>query len=131
MVQMDRTVVVVDDEPDVLDLVCEVLELRGYTLVCLEQPPQPDAVRAQVTDPSLFLIDIMLPGTTGIEVARGLRDHGYVYTPMVAMSASRGHLRAARESGLFQDILSKPFDVHRLVEVVERQVRSEVGDSSS
>jgi DNA-binding response OmpR family regulator len=116
---VDRQVVVIDVEPDVLDMICDALELEGLSVLCLERPEEAEALHAEV-DASLFLIDIMLPGTCGIELARGLRDDGFPHTPMIAMSASERMIASARRTGLFQETLSKPFHLDELLDAVAR-----------
>jgi DNA-binding response OmpR family regulator len=74
---------------------------------------------AQEQRPGLFLLDLMLPGTSGIDVAEELRADSAPETPIVAMSASSEMLRRARDSRLFTDSLAKPFDLDDLVACVE------------
>lgn len=114
-------VAVLDDEPGVLDVLCTLIEMEGFQPICLEDPGQVDDVTRKA-HPSLFLIDIMLPGTSGIEVAQRLRQAGFEDTPMVAMSASGSMVAAAKSSGLFQDVIAKPFELDTVVETVERYV---------
>jgi CheY-like chemotaxis protein len=68
----------------------------------------------------MFLVDLMLPGCNGIELARRLRDMGFEQTPIVATSASRGMLAGAEASGLFDETLPKPFDLSTLLDCVDR-----------
>lgn len=113
-------VVVIDDERDVLALICDVLEDEGYRAICLPDVERtPQLVQCEHT-PALFLLDIMLPRTTGIEVARGLRATGFGQTPMIAMSASTAMLQAAVDSDLFQATIAKPFDLDTLLGTVEQ-----------
>jgi CheY-like chemotaxis protein len=70
--------------------------------------------------PDMFLIDIMLRGKSGIEVARDLQRSGHASTPMVAMSASRTMARFAGDSGLFREVLEKPFDIDGLADMINR-----------
>ena len=114
---MSRCVAVVEDEPAVLDVVREVLVMEGHEALGFNHPYQ---LRALTQHPDVFLVDIMLPDETGIEVAQRLREHGYAETPMLAMSASTTLLADARRSGLFQGFLDKPFDVVELVDLVDR-----------
>ena len=116
---MAACVAVVEDEPSVLELVRDVLAMEGHEPLGFNHPYQ---LQALTLHPDLFLVDIMLPDQTGIEVAQRLRDHGYADTPMLAMSASSSMLTAARRSGLFQDYLPKPFDVGQLLTAVDRQL---------
>ena len=113
---MEHPIVVVDDEPGILNLLRDLLELEGFGVMCFDRPEQLHSLAA---NPSLFLIDIMLPGTSGIELAQQLRAEGFVDTPMVAMSASAFMVNAAKSTRLFQATLGKPFDVARLLELVE------------
>ena len=117
---MATCIAVVEDEPHVLELVRDVLTMDGYDCLGFNHPYQLEKLAGH---PDLFLVDIMLPERTGIEVAQQLRDNGYAQTPMLAMSASRAMVARARESGLFQDFLAKPFDVDQLLTVIERHVK--------
>lgn len=112
-------VVVVDDEPDVLDLVHDVLSEEGLPVIAVEHPERAMRVAADVV-PAVVLVDLMLPGCDGIELARRLRLLGLNRTPMVAMSASERMLTIAEASRLFDDTLAKPFDLTDLLDCVDR-----------
>lgn len=117
-------VVVIDDEPDVLELIHEVLREEGLPVIAVDQPDRAVNVVAQ-TMPKMFLVDLMLPGCDGIELARRLRQMGLERTPMVAMSASMGMLTAAEASELFDDTLAKPFDLNTLLDCIDRLANDE------
>jgi CheY-like chemotaxis protein len=112
------TVVVIDDEPGILSVVCEVLEDDGYNVVCLSHPQMAEDLDGAST--KLFILDMMMPGLSGIALAEQLRHHGFAWTPMIAMSASSAMLRAAEASRLFQGTLPKPFELTRLLDFAER-----------
>ncbi|MDQ2742130.1 MAG: response regulator [Chloroflexota bacterium] len=114
-----RSILVVDDEPDVLRLVCDLLQDEGYDAIPLDGP-RALTTEEQCREPDLFLLDMNLPVMSGIELARRLRDDGFPNTPMVAMSASPSMLHAAASTQLFQGILAKPFDFEELLEYAER-----------
>ncbi|HEY8685374.1 MAG TPA: response regulator [Chloroflexota bacterium] len=114
-----RLVVVVDDEPDLRSLICEVLEEEGYSVVSL---PHPSLALGLEQMPSLFLIDLMLPGMTGIELAQQLRQGPFGETGMIGLSASSAMLRHANDSHLFQETIQKPFDLEYLLEAVRQHV---------
>jgi len=115
----DRIVVVVDDEPDLRSLICEVLQEEGYSVVSL---PHPSLALGLRQAPSLFLIDLMLPGMTGIELAQQLRQGLFGETGMIGLSASSAMLRHANDSQLFQETIQKPFDLKYLLETVRQHV---------
>jgi DNA-binding response OmpR family regulator len=116
---MSHCVVVVEDEPDIAGLLCELLVLHGFEPLWAAGMQQ---IEAALSDkkPDMFLIDVMLRGTSGIEVARDLQRAGYAKTPMVAMSASLTMVRFAEESGLFREVLEKPFDIDGLAALISR-----------
>ena len=118
---VERPIVVIDDEPGVLDLLRDLLEFEGFGVVCFDHPEQLHAL-TPAANPSLFLIDIMLPGTSGIELAQQLRAEGFAATSMIATAASAFMVRTARSTELFQDTLSKPFDVANLLGIIERYI---------
>jgi CheY-like chemotaxis protein len=121
---MDPAIVVIDDERDVLELVRDVLEDEGLHVVAVDTPERALGLTRRVR-PDVFLVDLMLPGISGIELARRLRADGLTHAAMIAMSASRRMLSMAEESDLFDDVLPKPFDLDELVECVERYLDEE------
>ena len=117
------TSILVDDEPALLTLLLDLLEAEGYiTRAVADARGLYRALRD--LRPDLFLLDIMLPGASGIELAEELHARGYRTTPMFAMSASRRMARLAADSGLFREVLVKPFDVFDFLASVERQLRA-------
>jgi two-component system response regulator MtrA len=116
---IEPEVVVIDDEPAILALVRDVLESEGLCVLAVDTPDRALGI-ARIVRPDVFLVDLMLPGINGIELARRMREQGLTSTPMVAMSASRGMLSMAERSELFDEILAKPFELDTLLECVER-----------
>lgn len=62
----------------------------------------------------------MVPGTNGLEVAAKLRQEDFGNAPMIAMSASTIMVHSAKFTDLFEEIISKPFDLSALRKTVER-----------
>lgn len=112
-------IAVIEDEPHLLDLMEDVLEVGGYTMLSITDLDSAADVVEQ-SHPALFLVDIMLQGRSGIDIARELREDGYTNTPIIAMSASPSMASFARQSGLFQDIVDKPFDIDVLLNTIDR-----------
>ena len=69
-------------------------------------------------------MDIMLSGSSGMEVAAQLHAEGYGDVPMLAMSASNLMANFAVKSGLFEEVLLKPFDLEELLTATERLLHS-------
>ena len=72
MINPKKKVLIVDDEEDILELVQFHLEREGYDILCAETGE--DAVKKVCeTSPDLIVLDSMLPGIDGLEVARRLK----------------------------------------------------------
>jgi DNA-binding response OmpR family regulator len=116
-----QTVLVVDDDPDILDLVSFNLSRAGFG--CLSAA---DGVQAwdtlQRRTPDLVVLDIMLPGVSGLDLLRRLKVHeSFQRIPVVVLSA-RGE-EVDRVLGLelgADDYVTKPFSVRELVLRVQR-----------
>jgi two-component system, OmpR family, response regulator BaeR len=112
-----RVVVVVEDEPELLAMLEDLLALEGYETIGV---PRPDVLSCAlgVALPALFLIDIMLPGVSGIELAQALQRTQYSSIPMIGMSASTLMRQLAADSGAFVATLNKPFELDDLLDLV-------------
>ncbi|MHC5021969.1 MAG: hybrid sensor histidine kinase/response regulator [Planctomycetota bacterium] len=105
---------VIEDESMVRDLVCRVLESRGYRVTAFGDAET--ALAAALDDrPDLLLTDVMLPGVTGIAAARTLRK-AQPALPVVLMSGYTGAAPdAATDPHVF---LAKPFAPTALLQAV-------------
>ncbi len=110
----------IDDEPDVLQIICDVLEMEGFKTVCLASASTARRWARSSSAPALFLMDVMLPGMSGIDLAREFRAGEFPDTPMIAMSASASMLDAAARSTVFEETMPKPFELSSLLQMVGR-----------
>lgn len=115
-------VLVVDDDPKILELVRVYLERAGYSVVTAVDGE--DALRKiEAQRPNLVVLDVMLPHVDGLALARHLR-HERENVPILMMSA-RG-LVNDRITGLVEgadDYLAKPFSPAELVARVNALIR--------
>lgn len=115
-------VLVVDDYADATDVWALYLQSAGFDVDTAADGP--DAIaRALDGRPDLVVMDLNLPGCSGIEVARTLRaDPRTADLPLIAVtgSADRRDLDAARP--LFQAVVAKPCDPAELVAQIRRLV---------
>ncbi len=80
-------ILVVDDEPDIRDLVKEILEDEGYSVATAENAAAArEARRAQ--RPDLILLDIWMPDTDGITLLKEWSEGDHLPCPVVMMSAT-------------------------------------------
>lgn len=115
---MSVSVVIVEDDQDVREMLCYALVSVGFDVTSLARL-DPDSL-ARHTSPQLFLIDLRLPGLDGVALAARLRAQGFEDSAIVGMSASSVEVRRALHAGLFEEVLPKPFDLSELVGCVER-----------
>ena len=73
----DKTILIVDDETAIRDMVSIALELAGFNCLKAENAQQAHALIIDES-PDLVLLDWMMPGTSGIELLRRLRRDGYI-----------------------------------------------------
>jgi CheY-like chemotaxis protein len=116
---MSRTILVVDDEPDLV-INCErLLQREGHS--CLHAHTGPDAIRRIDGErPDLVVTDLRLPGAGGLTVARHARSR-VPPIPVILITAydSAQARSAARESGV-DTYLAKPFSNAALLDAVQR-----------
>jgi CheY-like chemotaxis protein len=116
-----KQILIVDDDPDLLDVVSLALTgLGGYTVQCCGVAEE--AVEMALGfEPDLILLDVMMPGLDGYGVLKGMRDTAATRTiPIVFMSAQADRARMAADEALgCLGIIAKPFDPVGLPETLE------------
>ncbi len=118
-------ILVVDDEPSLINMVQAYLEKEGYTVhTALDGPAGLKAART--FRPDLIVLDIMLPGMDGIEVLRRLRQESKVYVLMLTAKARETDKIVGLTMGA-DDYLTKPFSPRELVARVEAILRRKRG----
>jgi phosphate regulon transcriptional regulator PhoB len=117
-------VLVVEDEPDIRQLIVHHLEREGYR--CRTVSTGPDALRAvRAATPDLVVLDLMLPEIDGLEVCRRLRaDTATAALPIIMLTAKTDEVD--RVVGLelgADDYVAKPFSPKELVARVRAVLR--------
>ncbi|MPZ23720.1 MAG: response regulator [Dehalococcoidia bacterium] len=113
------TVMSVEDDVRIQRLIRVVLELEGYRV--LQASDGLEALQLlEVDEPSVILLDLMLPGVDGWEFLRRVRQVN-PRVPIILISAVRDLPKEAERVGA-TDHLEKPFDVAELVAKVESYV---------
>ncbi len=118
---MERTILLVDDDPNILRVIRRGLSFEGYRVVAATTGEEALAA-ARDGQPDLVVLDLMLPGIDGLEVCRRLRRA--VDTPILMLTA-RDQIRdklAGFDAGS-DDYLPKPFVFDELVARVRALLR--------
>lgn len=115
-----RTILVVDDDQDLLDLLAFVLSSEGYEVKTASDGRQAlDALQPSM--PSLILLDMKMPVMNGWEFAAEFHRQYDNGAPIVVVTAAENAEKRAEEIGA-SGWISKPFDVITLIDVVQRQL---------
>jgi len=111
-----KTILIVDDEAPIREMIAVALEMAGYD--CLEAANSQDALAIIVDrQPDLLLLDWMLPGSTGIELARRLKRDALTAEIPIIMLTAKGE-EDNKIQGLevgADDYITKPFSPRELV----------------
>ena len=130
----EETILVVDDEEDILELVRHHVEREGYETICVETGEE--AMREVRSErPDLIVLDLLLPGLDGLEVCRRLKgDPETARIPIVMLTAKgeESDIVAGLELGA-DDYITKPFSpkvlMARVRAVLRRKSRQPVDES--
>ena len=115
------TVLVVDDEPIVRDVVARYLERDGYrTLQAASGDQARDMLERE--PPSLVVLDVMLPGVSGLELCRWIRSRSQVPIVMLTALGEEADRIVGLELGA-DDYLTKPFSPRELAVRVRNLIR--------
>ena len=127
-----RTVLVVDDEPKIVQLARDYLEHAGFAVLTAADGPSAVADARRQRHPDLIVLDLGLPGLDGLDVTRELRRDSSI--PIVMLTARDDELDKllGLELGA-DDYLTKPFSPRELVARVRAVLRrteraAEAGD---
>ena len=118
-------ILVVDDEPDIRQLVSEILEDEGYEVAAAESAEEAKELRRK-RRPDLVLLDIWMPGEDGISLLKGWQKSGSLCCPVIMMSG-HGTIETAVEAtrlGAY-DFIEKPLSMAKMLLAVENALHSE------
>ncbi|WP_319778568.1 response regulator transcription factor [Maridesulfovibrio sp.] len=115
------TVLIVDDDAKLRDLLTQYLEGYGYKVVTL---PSGEGLieKEKETSPEIVILDIMMPGKDGLEVLRELRPHSNVPVIMLTAKGEDTDRIVGLELGA-DDYISKPFNPRELLARIKAVLR--------
>jgi DNA-binding response OmpR family regulator len=122
---MNDAILVVDDDPNSLDIVRTFLESRGYTVFTAIDGKDALAKLDEI-QPALMLLDVMMPGMDGWEVARVVKNHPSFKDVRVIMLTARSDF-TDKHQGLragADDYIVKPIRLDELARRVERNLKA-------
>ena len=117
-------ILIVDDEKDIADLISYNLEREGFsTIKAFHGDKVLAIIKAQ--KPDLMILDLMLPGTNGLDICKGVRANpGIAHLPVIMLTAKSDEVDKiiGLEIGA-DDYITKPFSVKELIARVRTILR--------
>src|SRR5512146_240312 len=123
MATKSPTVLVVDDDPEIVNMVSLRLGKRGYRVITASDGNEAlEAARRE--RPALIVLDVMMPGRTGWEVARALKQDPVTEKVKIVMLTAIGASGNEMTSPIYgaDAYIDKPFDFTHLENTVARLV---------
>ena len=117
-------VLIVEDEPEIQDLIGDLLLLEGYEVHALGRVPH-GLNQIRRLAPDVILLDLRLPGVGGVELLRLLSADRQLSTTPVVICSGAADLReahAAEFASLGVEVVAKPFELDDLIDAVRRAV---------
>lgn len=118
---MEKSIILLEDDPGVRDVIELILDLEGYEVISFDTIEKFMAKKTE-HQPALFILDVMLPDGTGTDVCRELKANSE-NVPVIMMSA---HAKAEQiTNACFADaFIAKPFDINVLLSKVTSLIYS-------
>ena len=119
MEQQVKKILVVDDDPDILDALRFLLEFSGYEVKTTEKGEYAENLRdTNGGFPDLIILDVLLSGRDGRLICQRLkRQHDTQHIPIIRISAHPNAKQSVAAVGA-DDFLAKPFDADELLTLV-------------
>ena len=128
---MSTKILVVDDDPDILEAISIILEAHGYQVVTARDGIE-GLHQLKEEKPDLMILDLMMPRLDGFGVCKELKDprwSKYAHMPIIILSSVRQDASRRRyelETGVQLDVddyVEKPIEHNILLERVEKVLR--------
>ncbi len=122
-----KRILVIDDEPSITRLLKLNLEYNGSYTVREENSGPRSLATIKEFNPDLILLDIMMPGLDGSEVAARLQDNPALKNiPIVFLTAAVKKAEVGSNEGLIGGLpyLAKPVDIDEVVACIEKHLRA-------
>jgi DNA-binding response OmpR family regulator len=117
MQNQPKKILVVDDDPDIVEFIQTLLEDEGYAVITASRSEYFDDLCA-ISVPDLILLDMLLSGQDGRDIARKLKSQAKTKRiPLIMFSAHPHAEKMVMEAGA-DDFIKKPFDIDLFLEKV-------------
>lgn len=116
-----KKVLIVDDEPDILEFLRIILQEEGYTVITTDKGDYVEKLGDKGL-PDLILLDVLLSGKDGRDIVKYLkRQEQTKHIPIIMFSAHPNAEQTVEEAGA-EDFVAKPFDIDFLLKKIEQYI---------
>ena len=117
-----KKILVVDDDPDILDAIQFVLEDAGYNVKTTQKGEYAENLHKLDSLPHLIILDVLLSGKDGRTICQKLKSQTKTKdVPIIMISAHPSAQQTVKAVGA-DDFLSKPFDINMLLKKVDQSI---------
>lgn len=118
----DKRILITEDEPSLIFTLRDTLESEGYVVEVADNGD--DALRLiKSLPPDLLILDLMLPGMSGYEICKKVRDDGYEF-PIIMLTARNQEIDKVTGLNIgADDYITKPFGVKELLARIQARLR--------
>ena len=119
---MSKKILIVDDDPDILEILSLILADTGYETRALAHGKTIfDDIRD--FEPNLVLMDVMLAGLDGRTICKSIKENQLTrFLPVILISGIHDLAESLHFPGAPNDFIAKPFDIDHLLERIEKQL---------
>ena len=118
----ERSIMIVDDEPDILSLLKKALNLEGFTNIIQIDNGITAVDACRKIQPDIIILDVMLPGIDGYEVCKQIR--AFSHCPILFLSSKNDELDKILGLAVGgDDYVTKPFSPKEIAYRVKAQLR--------
>ena len=119
-----KKIYVADDDPDVLEVIKQILELNDYEVVTSLNGLS--LLSAVYSNPDLVLLDILMPDTDGRDLCRALKTGEHTHHIPVIMMSAFSDLSTIIFDTKADDFITKPFEISDLLLKIKKHLNQEV-----
>lgn len=121
MQQHRKQVLVVEDDPDIREMLLDILTTEGYQVVGAENGKEALAILDQIQHPCLILLDLFMPVMDGREFLKTMRSHGDAVAsiPVVVITAGAVQTEEVRDAAtMATELIRKPINIEDFLKTV-------------
>ncbi len=124
MTKAQNAIMIVDDDPSVRDALSVILSMEGFAVTAFETGDMFLNALAKTSSPACVLLDVHMPGQSGLEVLRSLQKRGF-RAPVFVISG-QGDIPMAVEAIKLgaHDFLEKPFDANTVISRINDVIKN-------